>query len=209
MSASEPAAEPAIAEEPADDFVDAGLWTIPNLISLVRLACIPLFVWLLLGQDDRLTAAWVLAALGATDWVDGWIARRFRQTSTIGKVLDPTADRLMFLVAIVALIIDGSVPLLFAILTLFREAVISIAALVLAAMGARRIDVTWWGKTSTFGLMFAFPLFLLGHTDTWAADGALVLAWVIGVPSLMLHYYAGAGYVPMALRALRDGRASE
>jgi cardiolipin synthase len=193
---------------PVEPFVDAGLWTIPNLVSVVRLACIPLFVWLLLGRDDRLAAAWVLGGLGATDWVDGWIARRFGQTSTVGKILDPTADRLMFLVAVVALVIDESVPLLFAVLTLAREVVISVAALVLAAMGARRIDVTWWGKTSTFGLMFAFPLFLLGHTATWAADAALVAAWVIGVPSLALHYSAGAGYVPLALRALREGRAT-
>jgi cardiolipin synthase len=107
------------------------------------------------------------------------------------------------------MIIDESVPLWFAVATLVREGVISIAALILGALGARRIDVTWWGKTSTFGLMFAFPLFLASHTDIFWADAAEVAAYVIGVPSLVLHYYAGVGYVPLALRALRDGTASQ
>lgn len=183
------------------------LMTWPNLVSILRLLCIPIFVWLLLGQERRLAAAWLLAVLGATDWVDGWIARRFDQVSELGKLLDPTADRLMFLVAIVSMIIDESVPLWFAVATLAREAVISIAALILGALGARRIDVTWWGKTSTFGLMFAFPLFLASHTDVFWAGAADVAAWVIGVPSLALHYYAAWGYLPLAARALRIGRA--
>src|SRR5262245_17034479 len=93
----------------APEAADRGLWTVPNLISVVRLLCIPLFCWLLF--DDQDTAAFVvLAVLGATDWVDGWIARRFDQGSTIGKILDPTADRLLLIVAALALIIDGVVP---------------------------------------------------------------------------------------------------
>ncbi len=184
---------------------DLATW--PNLISLIRLALIPVFVWLLLGRDDRTAAALLLAALGATDWVDGWIARRFDQVSEIGKILDPTADRLLFLVAIVSMIIDGSVPTWFAVATLAREVAVSIAALVLGALGARRIDVTWWGKTSTFGLMFAFPLFLASHANLSWSSTANVLAWTIGLPSLVLHYYAAAGYVPLAAEALASGRA--
>ena len=193
--------------EPALTWRDE-LFTWPNLISLLRLACVPLFVWLLLDQDERLAAAWLLAVLGATDWIDGWIARRFDQVSNVGKVLDPTADRLMFLAAIISMMIDESVPLWFALATLVRELVVSITALVLGALGARRIDVTWWGKTSTFGLMVAFPLFLVSHTDVFWADGAEVVAYAVGVPSLVLHYYAAWGYVPLAAEALRDGRSA-
>ena len=98
------------------------VFTWPNLISVIRLGCIPIFVWLLLGDERRMAAAGLLAVLGATDWVDGWIARRFDQTSEVGKILDPTADRLMFLVAVFSMIIDESVPLWFAVLTLVREA---------------------------------------------------------------------------------------
>ena len=92
------------------------IFTIPNLISVLRLLCIPLFVWILFGVEDRSAAALLLAALGATDWIDGWIARKFNQTSELGKILDPTADRLLLIVAIPALIVDDYIPIWFAVL---------------------------------------------------------------------------------------------
>src|SRR4051794_23769606 len=113
----------------------ARIVTVPNLISVVRLACAPVFVWLL-ADDELLAAAALLAFLGASDWIDGWIARRFDQGSDLGKVLDPVADRILLLVAAVALIVQGSVPLVVGILVLAREAVVSVAVLALAAAGA-------------------------------------------------------------------------
>ncbi|HBL08339.1 MAG TPA: hypothetical protein DDZ64_04475, partial [Acidimicrobiaceae bacterium] len=94
----------------------SGVLTVPNLISLGRLACIPWFVWILFEAGNRTDAALLLGALGATDWIDGWVARRFDQVSDVGRVLDPTADRLLLLVALVAMLIDGSVPPWFAVL---------------------------------------------------------------------------------------------
>src|SRR5690606_35070923 len=138
--------------------------TVPNAISIGRLLCVPVFLWLLFGRDDRAGAAVLLAFLGATDWVDGSIARRFDQVSTIGKVLDPVADRVLLIVGVGAIVIDGSVPLVIAILVLAREGVIAVGTLAIAALGARRIDVTWEGKAGTFGLLFAFPLFLAGES---------------------------------------------
>ena len=85
--------------------------TLPNAFTLVRLCCIPLFLYLLFGRDNRAGAAWLLGGLGATDWVDGWLARRLNQTSEFGKIFDPTADRLLFIVAIGGIIIDHSAPL--------------------------------------------------------------------------------------------------
>jgi cardiolipin synthase len=181
--------------------------TVPNVITVVRLACLPLFVWLLLGADDRAAAAFLLAALGATDWVDGYVARRFDQVSTVGKVLDPVADRLLFVVAIVAIVIDGAAPLWFCLAVLFREVVVAGATLVLYLLRARRIDVTWYGKAGTFGLMFAFPLFVGGSSDlSWAAT-AEVLARICAVPGLVLSYTAAVMYVPLGRAALRAGRA--
>jgi cardiolipin synthase (CMP-forming) len=180
--------------------------TIPNAISVVRLGCIPVFLWLLFGQEDKLEAAWLLAALGATDWVDGYIARHFDQVSTVGKVLDPTADRLMLGVGVVALMIDGAVPVWVGVLTLVREVLVSLAVLGLAAMGARRIDVQWVGKAGTFALMFAYPFFLLSHAGTSVDDAARVAAWVCAIPGLVLSYYAAALYVPLARQALAEGR---
>jgi len=181
--------------------------TVPNVITLVRLACLPVFVWLLLGQDNEAAAAGLLAALGATDWVDGYIARHFDQVSTLGKILDPVADRLLFFTAIVTIIISGDAPLWFCVAVLVREATVAVATLVLAGLGARRIDVTWFGKAGTFGLMFAFPLFLAGASTVWWADFAQAAAWMCGIPGLIFSYYAAFTYIPLGRRALREGRA--
>lgn len=184
--------------------------TIPNAITVVRLLCVPLFLWLLFARDNRLAAAWLLAALGATDWVDGYIARRWNQVSTVGKVLDPVADRVLLIVGVVAIIIDGSVPVVIAALTLVREGLVTVATLALAAMGARRIDVTWYGKAGTFALMFAFPFFLLGNVDDGPGSTfGLWAAWAFAVPGLVLGYIALARYIPLGLQALRDGRATD
>lgn len=180
--------------------------TVPNLISVVRLCCIPLFLWLLFGRDNRHAAAWLLAVLGCTDWIDGWIARRWSQVSTLGKVLDPTADRLLLAVGVVAILVDGSVPVVIGVLTIVREVGVGLAVLVLAALGARRIDVTWSGKAGTFGQMVAYPLFLVSHAGVNWSDIARVLAWIVIVPALVFSYRAAVGYVPLARRALREGR---
>jgi cardiolipin synthase len=168
----------------------------------------PLFLYLLFGRDNRAAAAWLLAALGATDWIDGYLARRWKQVTTVGKILDPIADRLLFFVGVIGILIDGSVPVVVAGLVIFREALISIATVTLAAMGARRIDVTWVGKAGTFGLMVAFPLFLASESTLGWRDTAEVLAWIAAVPGLLLSYYSAITYVPLARRALAEGRVT-
>ena len=184
-----------------------GVLTIPNLVSIVRLCCIPLFLYLLFGRENRAAAAYLLGALGATDWIDGYIARHFDQVSTVGKVLDPTADRILLGVAIVAIMIDGSIPLWIGVLTIVREVLVSGAVVVLAVLGARRIDVTWAGKAGTFALMFAVPLFLGSHADNLGWEGlAGFLAWVFVIPGIVLSWYAAITYVPIALEAFREGR---
>ena len=187
--------------EPGED----RLLTIPNALSFARLLCAPLFLWLLFGRHDRAGAAVLLAALGATDWVDGYVARHFNQVSTAGKVLDPTADRVLLAVGVSAILVDGAVPAWVAWATLVREALVALAFVVLAALGARRIDVQWAGKAGTFGLMFAYPLFLMGHDQGFSLHhAARVLAWCCVIPALVLAWYAAITYVPMARRALRD-----
>ena len=182
--------------------------TAPNAFTLLRLCCIPLFLYLLFGRDNRAGAAWLLGILGATDWVDGWLARRFDQVSEFGKMFDPTADRLLFIVGIGGIIIDGSAPLWFAVAVVAREVVfggtIAVATL---AFGMKRFDVTWWGKTATFLLMFAFPGFMLGATDFPAHQAFLVAAWIVGIPGLVLSYYTAITYIPTIRDSLRSGRS--
>jgi len=182
--------------------------TVPNLISIGRLACVPLFLWLLLARDEKIAAALLLGVLGATDWVDGWIARHFDQSSDLGKVLDPTADRILLLCAGVALLIDGSLPLWVGVIVLARELVISVAVLVLAAAGARRMDVRWAGKAGTLALMFALPGFLLADAVSELRVPILVVTWVFTIGGLVLSYYAAIAYIPQARQALREGRAA-
>ena len=153
---------PVVSDSGAQD--TSRILTIPNVISIVRLACLPLFLWLLFGRDNRAAAAALLAILGTTDWIDGYIARHFNQVSDLGKILDPVADRLLFFVGVGGILVDGSVPAWFAWAVLIREVLVAAATIVLALAGARRIDVTWFGKAGTFGLMVAFPLFLASHS---------------------------------------------
>ncbi len=184
--------------------------TVPNVLSVVRLCCIPVFLWLLFSRENRVGAALLLGGLGATDWVDGFIARRYNQVSTLGKLLDPTADRLLLVVGIVAILIDGSVPAIIAVPAIVREAVVSLVVVVLAALGAKRIDVTWAGKCGTFLMMTAFPLFLAGNDPEFGpADVVRSLGWICGVVGLAVSYYAAFRYIPLARQALREGRQGQ
>lgn len=186
---------------------ESRLLTVPNLLSLLRLACVPVFVWLLLGRGDRLEAAVLLAVLGATDWVDGFVARRYNQVSNVGKVLDPTADRALLIVGVVAILIDGAVPAWIAWLAIAREAFVAIGTLLLLALGGRRIDVQLTGKAGTFLLMMAFPLFLASSDVDFAGrEVAEVLAWPCAVVGLAFAWYSAITYIPLARAALREGR---
>ncbi len=150
----------------------------------------------------------LLAFLGATDWVDGFIARRYDQVSTVGKVLDPTADRILLAVGIFSILVVDAVPAWVAWLAIFREVAVGAGVLALAALGAKRIDVQWAGKTGTFLLMVAFPLFLVSHAEdlSWT-DAARAVAWPCALVGLGFAYYSAVRYIPLGREALRAGRA--
>ena len=190
-----------------DDQLDRIL-TVPNVITLVRLACIPLFLWMLFGKHWQTASAVLLGVLGATHWVDGFVARRYGQVSTFGKVLDPTADRLLVGTAVISVMVYGAVPLWFGIATIAREVLVSVMVLLLASLGAARIDVLWVGKAGTFGLMFAYPTFLLAYGDATWQEPFKVIAWVTGIVGLALAWYAAGSYIGPARDALRKGRAA-
>jgi len=183
-------------------------WTIPNAISVVRLACLPIFVYLLFGVENRAAAGWLLAALGMTDWVDGYIARHFDQVSELGKILDPVADRMLFFVGLTCILIDGTIPVAIGVAILAREIVVGATTVILGLLGARRIDVTWFGKAGTFANMIAVPSFLGSHSTLSYAPVLGAVAWITVVPGLVLSYYAALLYVPIARRALAEGRAA-
>jgi cardiolipin synthase len=191
----------------APERVGSRILTVPNVVTVARLLFVPVFCWLLFGRDDRTAAAWLLAALGCTDWVDGYLARRLGQVSELGKVLDPTADRILLGTVVISLLIDGSVPVAVGVALLVREVLVSAAVLALAAAGARRIDVQWAGKAGTLALMVSLPLFMMGDPGPWGWP-ADVIAWAFAIGGLALMWYAAFTYVPVARQALADGRAA-
>ena len=195
--------------DPASGSIFDGIWTIPNAFTLVRLLLLPVFLWVLFGLENRAAAAWMLGALGATDWVDGYLARRLGQVSEFGKMFDPTVDRLLFLVATTAIVIDGSIPLWFALAVLTREVLVGLMmAVATLVYKMPRIDVTYLGKLATFLLMFSVPGFLMGNSDISGAGLFEVAAWVLGIPGLILSYWTGIAYIPQVRSAIATGAAS-
>jgi cardiolipin synthase (CMP-forming) len=171
--------------------------TVPNAVTLLRLLCLPIFVWLMFGTEDYLAAAVLLAVLGATDWVDGYVARHFHQVSNFGKMFDPTVDRLLFFVGIVSIVVAGAAPLGFCLVVLAREVVVASITIVLFVRKVEPVDVTWFGKAGTFLLMCAFPLFLGGSSDVSFASALTLAGWLTGIPGVVLSYYAGFRYIPL------------
>jgi cardiolipin synthase len=184
--------------------------SVPNVITTIRLVCVPIFVVLLIQPHHRdwFPAAVLLAVLGSTDWLDGQVARRFNQVTTLGKVLDPVADRVLLATAVIGILAVGAVPTVIAVIALAREGIVAAAAVVLAIAGARRIDVQLVGKAGAFGLMCAFPLFLAGHSSVGWHHVALVLGWVAAVAGLVLGWISVFVYIPLARTALIAGRAA-
>jgi cardiolipin synthase (CMP-forming) len=179
------------------------LLTIPNLISMVRLCCIPWFVWLLFGAKEEYQAAWLLGILGTTDWIDGYVARRFGQVSTVGKVLDPSVDRLLLATAAVSLVKVDAIPLWFGIAALAREVLIGLGGIYLGLKGHTRLDVRYVGKVGAFALMFSFPLFLVADSGVFWSRVAMVIAWFCGGVGLVFAWYSGYGYFRQARQRLK------
>jgi len=186
---------------------DVRVWTVPNLVSALRLAAIPVFVWLLFGIGDRGAAAWTLAAIGATDWVDGFLARRLDQVSELGKVLDPVADRLALVVGVGAIVIDGSAPLLLAGAVLLREALVTILMAVRTALRRPKLAVNRLGKTGTFLAYFAFPMWLGGNSTLSYADALGIGAWLFAVPGVVAAWVSLAQYARGSSGAAGQGSA--
>jgi len=182
--------------------------TVPNLLSLIRILAIPVFVALLLHRATEEAGLVLLGATLATDWVDGYIARRTRQVSNLGKLLDPLADRLAIAAGLIALVVRHAFPLWAALLILVRDGVVLLAVAILAAGPKIRIDVRWIGKAATFGLMTAVPWIAWGNFGLWLHGPVRVAGWIVFWPAIALYYGAAIAYafdVRSALATVRRG----
>jgi cardiolipin synthase len=186
-----------------DDRVSDKILTIPNLVSFVRLAAIPVFWWLLLAEDNVAAATILFAVVATTDWVDGYLARRLGQVSKLGKALDPVADRLMIASAVIAGLVAEIVPQWIGILLIAREIYMAIIALFLVFRGAGTLEVRRLGKLATLLVYSAIGWFYFAAIP-FLETILLPLAWIAGVAGLAIYWVTAFQYTGDALAALRE-----
>jgi len=182
--------------------------TAPNLISLSRIALIPVFTVLIADPDTTAIGLVTFALVAASDWVDGYLARRLGQISELGKLLDPTADRLAIAAALVALAIRGAFPWWAAWLLLARDALLLAIGAVVLLRRRIRIEVRWIGKFATLNLMAAITWVSWGALGYPPAEVTTVLGWAAYAIGIATAYAAAALYVGDLRRALRAAHPS-
>ncbi|MFJ7592780.1 CDP-alcohol phosphatidyltransferase family protein [Streptomyces sp. NPDC097617] len=178
------------------------IFTIPNILSMARLAGVPLFLWLILAEHD----GWALAVLmlsGVSDYLDGMLARRWNQISKLGRLLDPAADRLYILSTLFGLTYREILPLWLTGALIARELMLLIMVWILRRHGYPPPQVNFLGKAATFNLMYAFPLLLLSDGSGWLAWLAAVFGWAFAVWGTTLYWWAGILYVVQVRRLVK------
>lgn len=181
--------------------------TIPNALSFLRLLGVPLFLYLILVPKADGWALVILAVSGITDWLDGKLARALNQISRVGQLLDPLADRLYTIAALIGLAIRDIVPWWLVVLLLSRDIVLGAFLLLLKRRGVTGLPVHFLGKAATFNLLYAFPLLLLGDGASTFNVIARVVGWAFAIWGSVLYLWAGLLYAEQALRFLRWRRA--
>ena len=181
--------------------VSTAIRTVPNAVTLVRLLLMPVCAYLL--ATGRFGWGLVLTALvGSTDWVDGWLARRYGQVSRLGQLLDPLADRLLIASVAIALVIQGVLPWPAAALLLARDLILLAGWPLLKRRGIDPPEVIFLGKAATLVLLLALPILTLGATGLAVADAARLLGLALLWAGVVMYYLAGAVYVRMVLERL-------
>ncbi|BEP15961.1 CDP-alcohol phosphatidyltransferase family protein [Acidothermaceae bacterium B102] len=175
--------------------VSDAIWTIPNLLSALRVAGVPVFLWLVLGPHADGWAVILLMFSGASDYFDGKLARAWNQTSRLGQLLDPAADRLYIVATVVALAIRDVIPVWLVVVLIGRDVVLACTLPVLRRHGYGPLPVHYLGKAATFNLLYAFPLILLGAGHGWGSPAARTVGWAFTVWGVGLYWWAGLLYL--------------
>ncbi len=180
------------------------LRSIPNLLSILRLALVPVFLVLQLN-DQLVRSLLVLAVASFTDWLDGFIARKFNQITELGKVLDPAADRLYIFASLIGLTINGNIPAWLAVVIIARDVMLLAVYPILASRGYGPLPVHFVGKAGTFALLYALPLLLMADIFPSAQFLVLPLAWGFAYWGVALYWVAGFIYVKQVIKLVSTG----
>ena len=178
------------------------VWTLPNVLSMLRLAGVPVFLWLVLGPEEDGWALALLMVSGLTDFLDGWLARRLNQTTLVGQILDPVADRLYILAVVVGLALRDVIPWWLAVSLPLRDLLMWALVPMLRTRGYSSLPVHFLGKAATFNLLYAFPLLLFGEGDGVVNRLALVFGWAFALWGVGLYWWAGVLYAWQVRRLL-------
>ncbi|WP_159942488.1 MULTISPECIES: CDP-alcohol phosphatidyltransferase family protein [unclassified Nocardiopsis] len=193
----------------ASPAVSDRIWTVPNLLSMLRLVGVPLFLWLVLVPEADWWALLVLALAGLSDWLDGKIARAWNQTSRLGTVLDPLADRLYIFAALLGLVVRGIVPWWLMAILVLRDVLILGAIPLLRHYGYGPLPVNFAGKAATLCLLYSFPLLFIAGYASIVADVARIIGWAFALWGTALYWWAGLLYAVQGLRLIAQTRRAE
>lgn len=180
--------------------------TLPNLLSMLRLALVPVFLVLLIRGEDS-WALLVLVVASASDFLDGFLARRFDQVTRLGQLLDPAADRLYIFAALLGLASRGLVPWWIVLVVVGRDVFLLGLGVVLANFGFGPLPVHQLGKLATFCLFYALPMIMLGQAFPMLAWWSGPVGWAFGIWGAFLYWWAGIIYAIEAARVIRLSRA--
>ena len=179
------------------------IFTIPNLLTVIRFMGVPLFIWLVLARQEYGAGVVVLAVMAGTDWVDGYVARRFDQASKLGRVMDPIADRLALIAVAVTLVIAGVVHWLYLAALVVPDAVLLVLTLFFFR-GHPDLPVSSVGKIRTGLLLLGTPMLLLSRLDTGSSAALFTAAWIVLILGLIGHWIAAYNYFWAMLRKGRE-----
>lgn len=178
--------------------------TLPNVLSSIRLALVPVFLVLLLVGNFAF-ALIILAVAGITDYLDGYFARRLNQVTRLGQLLDPAADRLYIFSTLIGLAVTQQIPQWLAAVIIARDVMLLVVYPVLATHGYGPLPVHYLGKAGTFALLYAFPLLMLANV--WQSASILILpvAWAFALWGVGLYWWAGCVYVIQVRQIVKFG----
>ena len=177
--------------------------TVPNALTFLRFLGIPIFIHLAINLEADGWAILVLAIGGATDYFDGKIARAWNQTSTLGAMLDPAADRIYIVATLVVLYLRQAIPLWVVLVLLGRDFVLALITLIMKIRRVELIEVTYLGKAATFNLLYAFPLLLLATRESLIGQIAFAVGWGFASWGIVLYVYTGITYFQSAVKSIR------